>query len=77
MTTRCWRSRRHPNRTDLDKVSTSLPVFVLHVSGHLASCNSRALELFGITDETPNPSGGVIQRVAGGKQPNGVLEERA
>jgi predicted amidohydrolase YtcJ len=33
--------------------------------------------MVGITAATPNPPGGVIQREAGGKTPNGVLEENA
>lgn len=69
--------QRHPTRFDLDKVSTSVPVVALHVSGHLLSCNSRCLELVAIDDETANPPGGVIRRVPGGLTPNGVLEESA
>ena len=69
--------QRHPTRFDLDKVSTSVPVVALHVSGHLLSCNSRCLELVAIDDETANPPGGVIRRVPGRLTPNGVLEESA
>jgi len=68
---------RHPTRQDLDAVSKDLPVLLLHQSGHLIAVNSKALELGGITAETPNPPGGVIQRGEGGKEPNGVLEETA
>lgn len=50
---------------------------IVHQSGHLATMNSKALEIGGIGAETPNPAGGVIQRRAGGKEPNGVLEETA
>jgi len=39
-------------------------------SGHLIAVNSVALELGGITAETPNPPGGVIQRGDDGKEPN-------
>ena len=38
--------------------------------------NSKMLEELGITAETKNPEGGVIQRKPGG-EPNGVLEENA
>lgn len=68
---------RHPNRDDLDAVSTDVPVIIIHQSGHLAALNSKALALVGYTAETPDPDGGVIQRRPGSKEPNGVLEETA
>ena len=68
---------RAPTRQELDAVSTEIPIMILHQSGHLGAFNSLALARAGITAETPNPSGGVIQREADGKTPNGVLEESA
>ena len=68
--------RRHPTRDDLDQVSTSLPIIITHISGHLSVANSAALAQAGVTRDTPNPSGGVIRRDAQG-EPNGVLEETA
>jgi len=68
---------RHPTREDLDKVSTEKPIMLTHVSGHLMACNSKCLEVVGISAETENPPGGVIQRLEDGKTPNGVLEESA
>lgn len=68
---------RHPMRDDLDAVSKELPILIVHQSSHLCSANSKALEIGGITAATPNPDGGVIQRRAGGDEPNGVLEETA
>ena len=68
---------RHPNRDDLDAVSAEKPVFIIHQSGHLYVANSKLLELAGITAETEDPPGGVIQRREGSQEPNGVLEETA
>lgn len=68
---------RHPTRTDLDAVSKDHPIYLLHVSGHLGSGNSLALQAGGIGPESADPEGGVIRRMADGKVPNGVLEERA
>lgn len=68
---------RHPTREELDAVSRETPVVVLHASLHLASANSKALEMAGITAETPNPPGGVIRRQDGSQEPDGVLEETA
>lgn len=69
--------QRHPTRDDLDRVSNSHPVAVLHISGHLAAVNSLALERLGYDADTPDPEGGAIRRRAGSRVPDGVLEETA
>ena len=69
--------RRHPTREDLDTISRDIPVLLIHQSSHLAALNSKALEVVGFTADTPDPAGGVIRRKAGGKEPDGVLEETA
>jgi predicted amidohydrolase YtcJ len=68
---------RHPTRDDLDKISTEIPIYIVHQSGHLGAANSRALEIAGVNAKTPNPAGGVIRRRAGSQEPDGVLEETA
>ena len=68
---------RHPSRYDLDAISTEKPIMLTHVSGHLMACNSKCLELAGITAESEDPPGGVYQRVGDSQTPNGVLEESA
>jgi predicted amidohydrolase YtcJ len=69
--------QRHPTRQDLDAVSTDRPIVLMHISSHLMTANTAALEAAGITAATPNPAGGVIRREADGATPNGVLEENA
>lgn len=68
--------RRHPTRSDLDRVSATQPVVALHSSLHFATVNSAALLELGINRDTPDPEGGVIVRDAQG-EPTGVLEENA
>jgi predicted amidohydrolase YtcJ len=68
---------RHPTKEDLDQVSQDIPVLIVHQSGHLAALNSAALQVSGIDESSPDPAGGVIQRVPGSDEPNGVLEETA
>jgi predicted amidohydrolase YtcJ len=68
--------RRHPTRHDLDRVSREKPVFIEHTSKHGGVANSVALQLAGITRETPDPPGGAIERDAHG-EPTGVLLESA
>ena len=58
-------SRTSPFMTELnadilDKVSTDVPIFILNQSGHIAYVNHKAIEIAGLTDETPNPPGGGI-----------------
>ncbi len=71
------KENRHPTAAELDKISLDTPVLFLHQSGHLAVVNSKGLEVSGISASTEDPKGGVIQRIKGSKQPNGVLEETA
>lgn len=67
---------RHPNRDDLDQVSTDRPIAIAHISGHLAVVNSAGLAALDIDANTPDPEGGRIVRDAAGR-PTGVLEETA
>ena len=65
-----------PHRRVLDAVSPDNPVVLNDISGHSSLANSRALALAGITRQTPNPVGGIIERDAKG-EPTGVLREAA
>src|SRR5207248_1675177 len=47
--------RRHPTRDDLDGVSPGRPVVLTRVCGHMCVANSRALELAGVDERTPDP----------------------
>ena len=69
--------RDHPDRRVLDEVSTTHPIALMHVSGHLATANSLGLERAGIDSETADPRGGFIRRYPDSNQPTGVLEETA
>src|SRR3954468_8010824 len=61
---------RMPTRFELDQVSPDNPVFIPR-GGHVVTVNSKALELAGITRDTPNPDGGVIVRDAASGEPTG------
>lgn len=69
--------QRHPNRHDLDRVSTEHPIYISHTSGHLGVANTMALGMAGITAGTQPPPGGVIRHEADTGEPDGVLEETA
>ncbi len=71
-----WRERRMPTRDDLDGVAPAHPVALWRCDLHLAAVNSRALELAGIGEATPDPPEGIIERDAAGR-PTGILREYA
>jgi hypothetical protein len=60
----------------IDAVTAGHPVFVNRLDGHMALANSQALQLAGITRDTPDPPGGTIVRDAAG-EPTGVLKDAA
>jgi predicted amidohydrolase YtcJ len=68
------KENRNPTRFDLDPVSPENPVFLRR--GHLAVVNSKALEILGMDDSSPDPKGGTLERDLDGKL-TGRLYERA
>ena len=71
-----WTPARLPTRQLIDEASAGHPAFVSRLDGHMALANSKALQLAGITRETPDPPGGTIVRDASG-EPTGVLKDAA
>ena len=61
---------------ELDKISSTRPVFVLNASGHLAYVNSALLTLAGLKKDTPNPPGAEYFRYEDGT-PNGAMTQKA
>jgi predicted amidohydrolase YtcJ len=68
--------RTLPTRAELDAAISDRPVVIYRYCGHIAVANSRALAESGITDATPEPDGGIIDRDVNG-HPTGVLRETA
>ena len=66
---------RKPLRQDLDAAAPNNPIIFTRAGGHSAVVSTLALELAGITDATPDPEGGVIERDEDGVA-NGVIRER-
>jgi predicted amidohydrolase YtcJ len=69
--------KRPPTKQELDAAFPDNPVILVHVSGHGAMLNSKALSMYGVTAATPTPTGGVIGRDPGSNEPNGLLFETA
>ena len=60
----------------LDAVSSEIPIYIWDSSLHMAWVNSKALELAGITRDTPNPENGIIVKDDMG-EPAGTLIDMA
>jgi predicted amidohydrolase YtcJ len=69
-------ARRLPTAADLDAAISDRPVALQSRDYHAVWCNTAALTLAGITNETPDPAGGRIERGEEGR-PTGVLFETA
>ncbi|GAB3056478.1 amidohydrolase [Salinicoccus sesuvii] len=64
---------RHITIDELDAISTEHPIYIRHSSAHMGVANSRALEIAGINEETPDPDGGYFARTD--DRLNGLLFE--
>lgn len=71
-----WPENAFPSAQDLDRVVSDRPVWLARVDGHAGWANSAAMQLAGITRDTPDPDGGAIIKDANG-EPTGVLIDKA
>ena len=72
-----WQVKKFPTSGLLDKVAPKNPVAFSRVDGHAYWVNQVALDLAGITSETPDPDGGRIVRLPGSNKPSGILIDNA
>lgn len=66
-----------PKKERLDAICMDKPVILVDYGGHVAWLNSKALEVFHITKETPNIQGGVIEKDPETGELWGILKEEA
>jgi predicted amidohydrolase YtcJ len=66
-----------PDRKTLDEVVADRPVYISSYDEHAGWANSRALQIAGITKDTPDPPGGQIIRDPATGEPTGALQEEA
>jgi predicted amidohydrolase YtcJ len=71
-----WDIPEFPSKEDLDEVAPNNPVALRRTCGHATWVNSLALEIGGITKDTPNPQGGEILKNENG-EPLGILTDTA
>ncbi len=70
-----WLPDLAPRREHLDAMVQDRPALLKSIDGHNAWVNTRALELAGITRDTPNPPGGIIERDGHSGEATGILRE--
>ncbi|WP_027964249.1 amidohydrolase [Halalkalibacillus halophilus] len=62
-----WEDPTVIHLNELDEVSPNHPVVLTRVCRHALVANSKALQIAGITDDTEEPSGGVMERDSQGE----------
>lgn len=68
---------RGPRKERLDQICADKPVILYSSDCHLAWLNSCAMKTFGVTGETPDPQGGLIEKDPRSGNPWGTLKEAA
>src|SRR3546814_3232256 len=68
--------RRMPTLDEINAAAPDTPVFILHLYAR-ALLNRAALNALGITRDTPNPPGGVIEKDARGNPPRQPTPKRS
>jgi len=75
-----WNERRWMTRDELDRATGARPTLVMSFDHHAVFANSAALAAANIDRSTPDPAGGIIERVSSGPhsgEPTGLLLEAA
>lgn len=70
-----WNDHKIPDVKVLDEVTEDHPFLAMRLCGHVNVANSKAMELAGVTKDTPQPEGGTIDHYEDGT-PNGWFHER-
>lgn len=72
-----WPVQETPRKEWVDAVTGDRPLYLERMDGHSGLANSAALKKAGITKDTPNPAGGVIDKDPTTGEPTGILRETA
>jgi predicted amidohydrolase YtcJ len=69
-----WAKKEFPTKDGLDKIFPDTPVYLIRVDGHAGWCNSKALEIAGVTENSKIDGGDVIVKNG---EATGVLIDNA
>ena len=72
-----WETNELPTKDWIDEFSQNTPVFITRLDEHMGLANSYALKLAGITKDTPDPEGGLIEKNPENGEPTGILKDNA
>jgi predicted amidohydrolase YtcJ len=72
-----WEVIQLPTKEWIDDFTQNTPVFISRIDGHIGLANTKALELAGITKDTPDPDGGLIIKDKKTGEPTGILKDNA
>src|SRR5699024_8831874 len=61
-------------RHDIDKVAPDNPVYIMDAGAHNVMVNTKALEICGITKDTPDPANGAYEKDENGELTGFVVE---
>ncbi len=70
-------AKNYPSNKDLSAVSPENPVYLRGLHGFASWVNDRALQIAGITEETPDPAQGKVLRDYETGRPTGILTNEA
>lgn len=72
-----WQQQSEPTHQWIDAVTGGRPALLTRMDGHQSLANSKALQLAGITKDTPDPVGGQIIKDPQTGEPTGILKDAA
>ena len=69
-----WETKAFPDKSKLDELFPDIPVYLIRIDGHAGWCNSKALEIAGINENTKISGGEVVVKDG---EPTGILIDNA
>jgi predicted amidohydrolase YtcJ len=66
-----------PRAELIDRYVRDRPVYLRRYDGHMAVANTQAMKLASITSRTADPTGGVVDRREGSREPSGIFRDNA
>ena len=72
-----FKEKRMPTTADLDTATPNNPVIIYHETAMICAVNTKALQVAGVTNQTPLPKGGVIEKNPATDELTGIFRDGA